>query len=108
MPNSSRKNATIGVAIATDEVKPAKKSRPNHMTPNTLPSGSCWNTTGIVAKPILNEPDEATCRAPATPKNTTAAGIAMEPPSTTSAVSFVAAVAKPDSTRSSFWVRYEA
>lgn len=56
-PNSSRKKARIGVAIATEDVMPAKKRRPNHMNPSTFPSGSCWNTTGIVAKPRLNEPE---------------------------------------------------
>ncbi len=62
----------------------------------------CWNTTGIVAKPRLNDPLCAIAMAPATPKKTTAAGIAIEPPSTTSAVSLVAAVAMPFSAMSSF------
>jgi hypothetical protein len=107
-PNSSRKKAVIGVSIATDDVIPAKKRSPNHMKPSTLPSGSCWKTTGIVAKPMLNDPDWATAIAPLTPKKTTAAGMAIVPPSTTSAVSLVAAVAMPLSVMSSFVERYDA
>ena len=100
-PNSSRKKATIGVAMATEDVMPAKKRSPNHIAPSTCPAGICWKTSGIVTKPRLKEPDCATAMAPLTPKNATAAGIAIEPPSTTSAASFVAAVASPESAMSS-------
>ena len=98
--------------MATDDVIPAKNNRPNHITPSRLPIGSvlsiCWNTTGMVAKPRSNAPPCAICMAPATPKNVTAAGIAIDPPSTTSAVSLVAAVAMPFSAISSLVDRYDA
>ncbi len=83
-------------------------SSPNHIVPRRLPSGSCWNTTGIVAKPRLYEPPLAIATAPVTPKNVTAAGIAIVPPSTTSADSLVAAVARPLSAMSSSFERYDA
>ena len=111
-PKFSSMNASAGVAIDTDEVMPAKKRRPNHITPaiaaTTGPPGRLLKTSGIEMKPRSNEPPFATATAPATPKNVTTAGIASDPPSTTSAVSFVAAVAIPERVRSSFLVRYDA
>src|SRR5690606_8890655 len=100
-PNSSLMNAVIGVDSATDEVIPAMKSSPNHLALSTAPIGSCWNTAGIVANTMLYDPEFAIAVAPDTPKKTTAAGIAMDPPSTTSATSLVDAVATPESRMSS-------
>ncbi len=59
-------------------------------------------------KPRSKAPPEAMAIAPDTPKNATTAGIASEPPSTTSAVSLVAAVAMPERAMSSVFRRYDA
>ena len=56
-------------------------------------------------KPRSKLPPLAMAVAPATPKKATMAGMASEPPSTTSAVSLVAAVAMPDRAMSSFFFR---
>ena len=51
---------------------------------------------GIETNPRLNAPPEAISFVASSPKKATATGIAIEPPSTTSANSFVDEVASPD------------
>ena len=71
----------------------------------TAPPGSWLKTSGMAMNPRSKLPPLAMAVAPATPKKATMAGMASEPPSTTSAVSLVAAVAMPDRARSSVFFR---
>ena len=104
-PNSSCTKAMAGEASATEEVMPAMKRRKYHMKARTCPRscgpGRFESTAPIAMMPKSKEPCEAIAIAPVTPKKVTAAGTAIVPPSTTSANSFVEAVARPVSVTSS-------
>ena len=68
---------------------PAIKSRKKNMPPKICPSGIFWKTTGKAWKPRLKAPPWAMAWVSAAPKKMTAAGMAIVPPRTTSANSFV-------------------
>ena len=82
----------------------------NQIAPKKFPHGMCANTTGSVLKAQI---ERRTGRGHLGghrqfPRNTTAAGIVISPPKTTSKNSLVADAVRPDSTTSSRLRTYEA
>ena len=75
-----------------------KKNAP----PKNAPNGIFANTSGKTVKPRPNVPCPAT---EASPKNATAAGTVIRPPSATSQNSFALPAVSPLSTTSSFFCR---
>ena len=98
MPSASSKSAMPGCSIESELVIAAMKRTRKNIAPNRLPAGMALKTMGSTLKPSPKVPCPAT---PATPRNATAAGSVIRPPSATSQNSFVALAVSPLSTMSS-------